>query len=79
MIIVEKRKIELSLEEFEGEVIELCKLIKKHNSNVIGIGVKNLNEHFKLKLNTTDFFILSEQLNFKVKYGKFWYFEDIGV
>ena len=79
MINIEKRIIEICLEEFREEIIELCKLIKKHNGSRIGIGVKDINEHFELKMKISDFYFLSEQLGYKVRRGKFWYFDDMDL
>ncbi|QQV90548.1 hypothetical protein Danklef1_64 [Polaribacter phage Danklef_1] len=79
MIKVEKRTIEICLEEFREELIELCKLIKKHNGSRIGIGVKDINEHFKLKMKISDFYVLSEQLKYNVRRGKFWCFDDMDL
>ena len=79
MIKIEKRTIEICLEEFREELIELCKLTKKHSGSTIGISTKDINEHFGLKLKITDFYVLSEQLGYKVRRGKFWYFDDMDI
>ena len=79
MIKIEKRAIEISIEEFREELIELCKLTKKHNGSTIGISAKGINDHFGLKMKITDFYILSEQLGYRVRRGKFWYFDDMGL
>jgi hypothetical protein len=79
MIKIEKRTIEICLEEFREELIELCKLTKKHSGATIGINAKGINEHFGLKMKITDFYVLSEQLGYKVRRGKFWYFDDMDL
>ncbi|AZA49722.1 hypothetical protein EG346_16730 [Chryseobacterium carnipullorum] len=80
MITIEKRKIEVSIPEFKEEVKELCRLLKRNSRNTIGIGEKTLNSHFKTKLTVTDFYILTEQLEYRLystTKGKYWSIEDI--
>ncbi len=74
MITIEKRKVEISIDELKAEIANLCKLIKKHNPMGIGIGHKQLNDHFGIKMKQTDFYKLSDQLEYKVYRGKFWLF-----
>jgi len=77
MIDVERRTISLNRTGFKNSVKMLCRRIRKHNPNQYGIGVKQLNEHFKIKLTLTDFYELSEVLEFTVRRGKFWYFDEV--
>ena len=77
MIIIETRKLELNKVSFKNELRMFARLIKKHNPSLIGIGISQLNEHFNLKLKIADFYKLSEELELKVRRGKFWYIDDI--
>lgn len=76
MITIEKRKIEISIPEFKEEVKELCRLYKRNNPSQIIIGFGILNDHFKLKLNKTDFYILTEQLELRIRYNG-WLVDDV--
>jgi hypothetical protein len=77
MITIETRELELNKVSFKNELRMFARLVKKHNPSLIGIGISQLNEHFKLKLKIADFYKLSEELEFKVHRGKFWYIDDI--
>lgn len=77
MIQIIKRTIEVDNESFIKELKDFCSLMKKHAPNTIGIGVKSINNHFGVKLNVTDFYLLSDELNLKVYSGKWWYVKDI--
>lgn len=77
MIKIIKRTIEVDNESFIKELKDFCSLMKKHAPNTIGIGVKSINNHFGIKLNITDFYHLSEELDIKVHRGSWWYFTDI--
>jgi hypothetical protein len=79
MISIEKRTIKISLIDFKVEIGEMCNLIKKHSPNQIGISIKSLNSHFGLKLKITDFYFLSNELGYKVRRGKFWYFDEMNL
>jgi len=77
MITIETRKLELNKVSFKNELRMFARLVKKHNPRLIGIGISQLNEHFKLKLKIADFYKLSEELELKVHRGKFWYIDEI--
>lgn len=82
MITIEKRNIELNTEEFREELIEVCKLIKRNSPLSFAITIKGINEHFGLKLKTTDFYILCEQLGYKPRVGRKLHsirFSDLGI
>lgn len=77
MIKVTKTKIELNVDEFKNEVVELCKTIEKHSPSTYGINYKTLNTKFGIKLNKYDFYELSEKLGFTIRRGEFWYFSQV--
>lgn len=77
MIKIEKRIIEVDIQQFKNELKKLAELNKKHNGSLIGISYKKINEIFKLKLQDMDFFELSEKLNLKVWRGQFWMIDDL--
>lgn len=77
MITIETRRLEVNIVSFKNELRMFAKLVKKHNPSLIGIGISQLNDHFKLKLKIADFYKLSEHLELKVHRGKFWYIDEI--
>lgn len=77
MINIERRTIDVNKVSFMNEVKILCRTMKKHNPGLLGIGIRNLNEHFKIRLTITDFYKLSELLELRVRRGKFWYFDEV--
>lgn len=77
MIKIIKTKIEVDVEQFKNEVIELCKTIEKHSPSTYGISVQTLNKKFGIRLTVFDFYELSEKLGFTVRRGKFWYFSQV--
>ena len=77
MITIETRKIELNKVSFKNELKIFARLIKKHNSSLIGIGVAQINNHFNIKLKIADFYKLSEELELRVHRGKYWYLDEI--
>ena len=82
MITIEKRKIELNIEEFRCELLEVCRLLKRHSPSTFGITIKGINEHFGIKLKTTDFYLLCEELGYKSRQGRrnrYLNFDDIGI
>ena len=82
MIRIQKRTLELNTEEFREELIQVCKLIKKHNPSSFGITMKGINEHFGIKLKTTDYYMLCDELGYKTRLGRksrYISFEEIGI
>jgi len=77
MIKITKTKIDLNVDEFKNEVIELCKTIEKHNPYAYGISVQTLNKKFGIRLTIFDFYELSEKLGFTIRRNKFWYFSQV--
>lgn len=76
-ITIEKRTITIDETDFLEELKEYCKLFKKHNPSKIGVTIKDINTHFRTKLQEADFYILAEQLDIKVWRGTYFAIKEI--
>jgi hypothetical protein len=73
---IEKRTLELNRDEFVAELKEHAKLIQKHSPSTFGITIKWFNIEFGLKLKSSDYYKLADELGIKLKRG-IMHLEDI--